>query len=134
MTQRPFLEGGYELRIQRATVLLGDLTQGGQDVLVDIADVNRRHGRHVIISISLLIEMEIALALIAAAALGLALGRIRRRRREPVEELGGFLAGAIPVVLSHRDEELDLEEGALDPDELEGDPLYWDEGADDEVD
>lgn len=78
--------------------------------------------------------MEIALALIAAAALGLALGRIRRRRREPVEELGGFLAGAVPVVLSHRDEELDLEEGALDPDELEGDPLYWDEGADDEVD
>ena len=33
-----------------------------------------------------------------------------------------------------RDEELDLEEGALDPDELVGDPLVWDEGADDEVD
>jgi len=79
--------------------------------------------------------MEIALALIAAAALGLALGGIRRRRRrEPVEELGGFLAGAVPVVLSHRDEELDLEEGALDPDEVEGDLFYWDDGADDELD
>lgn len=33
----------------------------------------------------------------------------------------------------HRDEDLELEEGALDPDELEGDPLHWDEGADDEV-
>ena len=78
--------------------------------------------------------MEIALVLIAAAALGLALGRFRRRRSEPIEEIGGFLAGAVPVLLSHDDEELDLEEGALDPDELEGDPLYWDEGADDELD
>lgn len=77
--------------------------------------------------------MEIALALIAAALIGLALGRIRRRRREPVEELGGFLAGAVPVALARRDEQLDLEEGALDPDELEGEPLYWDEGADDEL-
>ena len=78
--------------------------------------------------------MEIVLALAAAAGLGWWLGRRRRRRREPIEELGGFLAGAVPVVLSHRDEELELEEGALDPDEVEGDPLYWDEGADDEVD
>lgn len=78
--------------------------------------------------------MEIALALIAAALLGLALGRRRGRRRDPVEELGGFLAGGVPVVLSHReDEQIDLEEGALDPDELADDPLYWDEGADDEI-
>ena len=78
--------------------------------------------------------MELVLALIVTALLGFALGRIRRRRREPVEELGGFLAGAGPVLLTHRDEQLDLEEGALDPDELEGDPLFWDEGADDEID
>jgi len=78
--------------------------------------------------------MELVLALIVIALLGFALGRIRRRRREPVEELGGFLAGAGPVLLTHRDEQLDLEEGALDPDELEGDPLFWDEGADDEID
>ncbi len=78
--------------------------------------------------------MEIAIALIVTALLGLALGRIRRRRRDPVEEVGGFLAGAGPVVLSHRDEQIDLEEGALDPDELEGDPDVWDEGADDELD
>ena len=78
--------------------------------------------------------MEIVLALIVTAALGVALGRIRRRRREPVEELGGFLAGAVPVALSHRDELLDLEEGVLDPDELEGDPIFCDEGADDEID
>ena len=32
------------------------------------------------------------------------------------------------------DEQADLEEGALDPDELEDDPIIWDEGADDEVD
>jgi len=78
--------------------------------------------------------MEIVLALIVTALLGFALGRIRRRRREPIDELGGFLAGAVPVILTHRDEQLDLEEGALDPDELEGDPLFWDEGADDEID
>ena len=77
--------------------------------------------------------MEIAIALIAAGVLGFGLGRWGRRRRDSLEELGGFLAGAVPVVLSHRDEELDLEEGALDPDELEGDPLDWDEGVDDEV-
>ena len=79
--------------------------------------------------------MEIAIALIVAALLGLALGRVRRRhRREPIAELGGFLAGGVPIALSQRDEELDLEEGALDPDELEGDPPYWDEGTDDELD
>ena len=77
--------------------------------------------------------MEIALALAATAAVGWWLGR-RRRNREPVEELGGLIAGGLPVALSQRDEELDLEEGALDPDEIEGDPFYWDEGADDEVD
>ena len=27
----------------------------------------------------------------------------------------------------------DLEEGALDPDELEDEPEIWDEGADDEI-
>ena len=74
--------------------------------------------------------MEIAIALIITAVLGFAVGRWRRRRRDPVEELGGFLAGGVPVVLTHRDEQFDLEEGAPDPDELEGDPLYWDEGAD----
>lgn len=73
------------------------------------------------------------MAIIAVALLGFALGRRRRGRREPVEELSGFLAGGIPVALSHRDEQLNLEEGALDPDELEGEPLYWDEGADDEL-
>ena len=79
--------------------------------------------------------MEIAILLIAVAALGLALARTQRRsQRQRTEELGGFLAGAVPVLLSHRDEELDLEDGTLDPDELEGDPLYWDEGADDEHD
>lgn len=77
--------------------------------------------------------MEIAVALAAALGLGWWLGRLRRRRREPVEELGGFLAGAVPVAFADRDEELDLEEGALDPDELEGDALYWDEGVDDEL-
>ena len=78
--------------------------------------------------------MEIVLALAAAAGLGWWLGRRRGRRREPVEEVGGVLAGAIPVVLAHRDQQADLEEGALDPDELETEPLDWDEGADDEVD
>lgn len=76
--------------------------------------------------------MEIVLALILAGLLGLGLGRYRRPRREPIEELGGFLAGAVPV--AQRDDQLDLEEGALDPDELEVEPLYWDEGVDDELD
>ena len=81
--------------------------------------------------------MELIVALAASAGLGWWLGRSwRRRRRNVVEEAGGFIAGGVPVVLSQRDEDVqrDLEEGALDPDELEDDPLYWDEGADDEVD
>jgi len=78
--------------------------------------------------------MEIILVLAVTAIVGFALGRFRRRRREPVEELGGFLAGAIPVVLTNRDEQIDLEEGALDPDELQYEPDVWDEGADDELD
>jgi len=64
---------------------------------------------------------------------GFALGRFRRRKRERIEELGGFLAGAGPVILSYRDEQIDLEEGALDPDELDYEPDVWDDGADDEV-
>lgn len=38
-------------------------------------------------------------------------------------------------MLAHRDEDIerDLQEGALDPDELEDEPIDWDEGADDEV-
>lgn len=78
--------------------------------------------------------MEIVIALIVIALLGAALGRIRRRRREPIDEPGGFLAGAVPIALSEREEQVDLEEGALDPDEVEGDPLFWDEGADNEID
>lgn len=76
--------------------------------------------------------MEIALALAVTAIVGFALGRFRRRKRERIEELGGFLAGAVPVVLSYRDEQIDLEERALDPDEVEDEPDVWDEGADDE--
>ena len=50
--------------------------------------------------------MEIVLALAAIAAVGWWLGRFRRRRRnrEPIEELGGFIAGGLPVALSQRDE------------------------------
>ena len=79
--------------------------------------------------------MELFLALAATAALGWWLGR-RRRRRRLVEEAGGFLAGGVPAVLSYRAEDVqrDLEEGALDPDELDDEPLVWDEGADDEID
>lgn len=70
--------------------------------------------------------------------LGLLLGRLRRRReRAAVEELGGFLAGGLPVALAHRREAEELaralEEGALDPDELDVEPEWWDEGADDEL-
>ncbi len=78
--------------------------------------------------------MEIALALVTTLALGWWLGRRRRRRRDPVEEAGGFLAGGVPAVLAHEDVQRDLEKGALDPDELEGEPLDWDEGADDQLD
>ena len=34
---------------------------------------------------------------------------------------------------SAEDAQYDLEEGALDPDELHDDPLVWDEGVDDEL-
>ncbi len=70
----------------------------------------------------------------ATLVLGLLLGRWRRRRREPVEELGGFLAGGLPVELREReDAALALEDGSLDPDELDVEPEWWDEGADDEL-
>jgi len=70
----------------------------------------------------------------ATLVLGLLLGRWRRRRLEPVEELGGFLAGGLPVAFDQREETaLALEEGALDPDELDVEPEWWDEGVDDEL-
>lgn len=79
--------------------------------------------------------MEIVLALLAAIAFVLLLRR-RRRRPEPVDEIGGFIAGAVPVVLANdrarESEELEIEEGALDPDEAV-DLGVWDEGADDEL-
>ena len=78
--------------------------------------------------------MEIVLALAAAAGLGWWLGRRRHRRRDLLEESAGFLVGGVPLVLSHEDAQRDLEEGALDPDELEDELVYWDEGADDEID
>ena len=78
--------------------------------------------------------MEAVLALVAVAVLGLGIGRLLRRRSTPIDEAGGFLAGGVPVVLSHEERQTELEEGALDPDELDDEPLVWDEGADDEVD
>ncbi len=71
----------------------------------------------------------------ATLALGLLLGRWRRRReRAAIEELGGFLAGGLPVALRQREETaMALEEGALDPDELDVEPEWWDDGADDEL-
>lgn len=79
--------------------------------------------------------MEIVVALVAAFALGLLLRR-RRRPAEPAEEIGGFIAGAVPVVLAHdrsrESEALEIEEGALDPNEAI-DLGVWDEGVDDEV-
>jgi hypothetical protein len=67
--------------------------------------------------------------------LGLLLRR-RRRRSEPVDEIGGFIAGAVPVSLaydrSRESEELEIEDGTLDPDEAL-DLGVWDEGADDEL-
>jgi Arc/MetJ family transcription regulator len=78
--------------------------------------------------------MELVLAMAATAALGWWLGRRWRRRRDVPEESAGLLVGGVPM-LSRGDEEVqsDLEEGALDPDELEDDPLACDEGADDEL-
>lgn len=78
--------------------------------------------------------MEAVLALVAVAVLGLGIGRLWRRRSSPVDEVGGFLAGGVPVALSQEERQAELEEGALDPDELDDEPLVWDEGADDEVD
>lgn len=71
----------------------------------------------------------------ATLVLGLLLGRWRRRReRAAVEELGGFLAGGLPVALGQREEAaLALEDGSLDPDELDVEPGWWDEGADNEL-
>ena len=77
--------------------------------------------------------MEIVLVLVVAALVGLALGRFCRRKRGPVKEPGGLFAGAAPIGVRDRDVQIDLEEGALDPDELEGEPGIWDEGADDEL-
>jgi hypothetical protein len=80
-------------------------------------------------------EVEIALTLVAAAAVvALAVARRRAARpRVPLEEVGGDDADD-DIRRRRADEQaLDLEEGALDPDELQGDPAVWDEGADDEV-
>ena len=78
---------------------------------------------------------EIALALLAAFAFGLMLRR-RRRRSEPVDEVGGFIAGAVPVAFAHdysqESEEREIEDGTFDPDEAV-DLGVWDEGADDEL-
>ena len=79
--------------------------------------------------------VEIALALAAAVTIvALALARRRTvRRRVPVGALGDQAADD-DIRRRHADQQaLDLEEGALDPDELDGDPSVWDEGADDEV-
>jgi hypothetical protein len=79
--------------------------------------------------------VEIALALAAAVMIvALALARRRTvRRRMPVGEL--VHQGADDDIRRRHayQQSLDLEEGALDPDELDGDPSLWDEGADDEV-
>jgi hypothetical protein len=79
--------------------------------------------------------VEIALALAAAVMIvALALARRRTvRRRVPVGELGDQAADDDIRRRHAYQQALDLEEGALDPDELGGDPSVWDEGADDEV-
>jgi len=79
--------------------------------------------------------VEIALAL-AAAVMIVALALVRRRtvrRRVPVGELGDPAADDDTRRRHAYEQALDLEEGALDPDELDGDPSAWNEGADDEV-
>ena len=100
--------------------------------------------------------MDAPIALLVGAAIAvvlLAAGRRRRRRRlldrspDRPEDFAGLWAAGLPLGLSqtedeHRPEDdtdadlvqLELEEGALDPDELYDDPLVWDEGADDELD
>ena len=79
-------------------------------------------------------ELDLALAAAAAAAV-VALALVRRRparRRVPVAELDD--AADDEVARRDADEQaLELEEGALAPDELGGEPAVWDEGADDEV-
>ena len=79
--------------------------------------------------------VEIALALAATAALvALALARRRAaRRRVPLGGLGGQLTDDEGRQRHTDQQALDLENGALDPDELESEPAVWDEGADDEV-
>ena len=80
--------------------------------------------------------VEIALALAAAAAVvALAFARRRAARpRRPLGELGDQDTDDDIRRRRRADEQaLDLEEGALDPDELQSDPAVWDEGADDEA-
>jgi len=79
--------------------------------------------------------VDIALALAAAVMIvALALARRRTvRRRVPVGELGDPAADDDIRRRHAYEQALDLEEGALDADELDGDPSAWDEGADDEV-
>ena len=87
-------------------------------------------------------------AAVAVAVLWAVAGRRRRQRsRTGSDALAGVAGAGVPLVLADPDEEgeppeatlradeeeLELAEGALDPDELENDPLHWDEGADDEV-
>lgn len=56
--------------------------------------------------------------------------RLFGRHREGLADEPG---DALPTgTLSHEDAELELAEGALDPDELEADSFEWDDGTDDE--
>jgi hypothetical protein len=43
--------------------------------------------------------------------------------------LGGGVLRRLASAADDNDEEDELEEGSLDPDELEGDPPEWDEGG-----
>lgn len=59
-----------------------------------------------------------------------------RRRKSGIpaesgEEYAGLAFGVAPILLAER-EARELEEGGLDSDEVD-EPLWWDEGADDEV-
>jgi hypothetical protein len=47
--------------------------------------------------------------------------------------LGGGAVRRLARAADDTEEEDELEDGSLDPDELEGDPPEWDEGADDEL-
>ena len=130
MPPRSLLQGCGELGVERAVVLPSDLADRVEDGFIDVPNVDCRHVHDVITSISCLNSAHICVTELHQLCVVL---RRRRRNREPIEELGGFIAGGLPVALSQRDEELDLETGALDPDEVEDDPFFWDEGADDEV-